>query len=284
MPYELRRGLGSVDYDTWMTVCKGSPYSSCAPADQLCTANWRNLVVACDAKRSANPTSNPSQMLFGSADYLYWLGQGGGSIQFLEPDLLTEQGVPQSEQASYIPQGYYDQPGANVAGSASPAATAYAPKLSFATSSGNATSPKVGDSWGIAITGAKPNAPVTATANGSSSNMGSTDGSGNFSKTGSFGAGDVGSWQESWYAGGTLAGSIAFNVQAVTVSSSAAQASSSSTTPAGSSIVNSSGVPVTQQATDTTGTTTTGFDFSAIPWWAWAGAAAIGLFAFAGKH
>lgn len=51
-----------------------------------------------------------------------------------------------------------------------------------------------------------------------------------------------------------------------------------STTPAGQLIVTSSGVPTSS----TTAAASPSFDFSAIPWWAWAGGAAVALFALGG--
>lgn len=81
---------------------------------------------------------------------------------------------------------------------------------------------QAGDSFQLQITGAKPNQPVAVYAeqNGvpatSPTSMGSTDGSGNFSITGTEASGDVGSWLERWtVAGVEVSGSpLAFTVSA----------------------------------------------------------------------
>src|ERR1035437_1531908 len=89
-------------------------------------------------------------------------------------------------------------------------------RLTFTTSRGG-TSLQVGDTWTVAITGATPKAPVTVSGSMpsgafSGSSMGSTDASGTFSKSGTWDAGTVGAWQESWMVGGEPSGSISFSV------------------------------------------------------------------------
>lgn len=84
-----------------------------------------------------------------------------------------------------------------------------------------------GDNFRIDVTGGSPNAAVTVgmTKNGSSLgtwSMGTTNGSGTYTLTGSVSAGDVGSWTETWYVGGVQAVPVlVFSVFAVTGSISA---------------------------------------------------------------
>lgn len=163
-------------------------------------------------------------------------------------------------------------------------------RLNFTTSRGG-TSLQVGDTWQVSITGATPNAPVTASGSmpGSSfsgSAMGSTDGAGNFSKSGTLDSSSVGAWQESWAVGGASSGSISFSVaapitpagQTIIQSSGAQSVPSATATPAGQTIISSSGATSPSVSLPTVG----GFDLSTIPWWGWAGAAGVALFAFGG--
>ena len=76
-----------------------------------------------------------------------------------------------------------------------------------------------GDTYTIRVLG-PPNTPVTVnvTHNGSTTTgnpMGNTGADGSFSITGGIDSSELGSWSESWYIGGVLAGLIAFNVAAV---------------------------------------------------------------------
>lgn len=77
---------------------------------------------------------------------------------------------------------------------------------------------RVGDSWQLIVKGA-PNSPVTdtATQNGTSlgtSPYGSTDASGTLSLSGTFTAGTVGNWSETWTVAGVKAPVINFTVAA----------------------------------------------------------------------
>jgi hypothetical protein len=90
----------------------------------------------------------------------------------------------------------------------------------------NVTTPngafQAGDSFQLVITG-PPNSPIigTASQNGavsSSSPFGSTDGTGRAIITGTWGAGDVGQWQESWQAGNGAPVPLSFQVYAAGVS------------------------------------------------------------------
>ncbi|MCL5775107.1 MAG: hypothetical protein M1333_02750, partial [Patescibacteria group bacterium] len=77
---------------------------------------------------------------------------------------------------------------------------AVAPTVTFTTNSGNTTTPKVGDTWSITITG-PAGAPVFSTANGSTTQMGVIGADGKLVLTGTFQAGDVGTWNQQWTVG-----------------------------------------------------------------------------------
>jgi hypothetical protein len=149
-------------------------------------------------------------------------------------------------------------------------------QLSFTTSRGGA-SLQVGDTWTVSITGASPNAPVTVSGSMpgstfSGSAMGSTDGSGNFSKSGALDFSTVGAWQESWAVGGAPSGSFSFSV-------------APQVTPAGNVVINSSGPPAGSTATPAQSVslpTVAGFDLSTIPWWGWLAAGGAALFMMKG--
>jgi len=149
-------------------------------------------------------------------------------------------------------------------------------RLIFTTSRGG-TALQVGDTWLVSITGASPNAPVTVSGSmpsGSFSGtpMGTTDGNGNWSKSGTAGSGDVGSWQESWAVGGAPAGSFSFSI-----APASAPAAQFATAPAASA---AAGALVAASSSMTIG----GFDLSSIPWWGWLAAGGVALFAFGGKR
>lgn len=94
---------------------------------------------------------------------------------------------------------------------------------------------QAGDNWQVNITGATPNSPVSVsgTRNGASSGPsaveGTTDGSGNFSTSGTMSAENVGNWAEQW----AIAGKI-LNLQFSVVSSVPAAGGSSSGSGSGS--------------------------------------------------
>lgn len=102
------------------------------------------------------------------------------------------------------------------AASASPAPAAGGGTLSFVPSrSGGVLQP--GDTWTISISGASPNTQVIVQGgkNGTQDRtpMGTTNGSGNFSLSGTITADSIGSWSETWYVGSAVSG--AFNFQVV---------------------------------------------------------------------
>ena len=171
--------------------------------------------------------------------------------------------------------------------SSSGSAPANGGKMIFTTSRGGTNALQVGDTWQVQITGASPNSPVTVSGSMpggtfSGTSMGSTDNSGNFSKSGTFDTSTVGSWQETWAVGGAQSGTISFTVAAAT-------------TPAGQSIISSSGAAsgggtatggsTSAGATSSTSSTTiAGFDLSSIPWWGWLAAGGAVLYAMKGAR
>ncbi len=110
-----------------------------------------------------------------------------------------------------------------LAGGASGSLTAGGGNLSYSTSSGNTSTPAVGDSWTISITGAPPGAAISVMGgqNGATNTtaMGSADSNGHWSKSGQFGSGQVGPWTEQWMVNGQPIGSWNYQVvQAATPS------------------------------------------------------------------
>jgi len=96
------------------------------------------------------------------------------------------------------------------------------PTIIFTTNSGNTTTPKVGDSWTITITG-PVGAPVFSTANGSTTQMGVIGADGKLVLTGTFKAGDVGTWNQQWTVGEGTAQLQAGNVDFQLVASQSTQ-------------------------------------------------------------
>jgi hypothetical protein len=151
-------------------------------------------------------------------------------------------------------------------------------RLAF-TSSRGTNALQVGDTWLVSITGANANQPVAASGSmpsGAFNNtpMGSTDASGNFSKSGTVGPGDIGAWSESWYVGAFPSGQFSFTV-------------APATPPVPGVLQGGSPAPVPSVPVPGAGGSTTfvlptvgGFDLSRVPWWGWAGAAAAAYFMF----
>jgi hypothetical protein len=75
-----------------------------------------------------------------------------------------------------------------------------------------------GDTWTITISGAQPNQSILVTGGvGGAQNKtptGTTDGSGNFSLSGTIDSTEIGIWNEVWSVNGVTVGSIAFTVAA----------------------------------------------------------------------
>ena len=111
---------------------------------------------------------------------------------------------------------------------------------------------QVGDSWSLNIVG-QPGEVVTGSAsqNGapvSTSSMGQTASNGQLILTGTFGAGDIGSWQESYSVGNSTSAPVVFTV-------AAAPASTSNGNPSTTSTISPTGTAVAAPVT-------TGFDLS----------------------
>ncbi len=145
-------------------------------------------------------------------------------------------------------------------------------QLSFNTSRGGSVF-FPGDTWTVRISGASPNLPVTVTGgqNGGSNTatMGTTDGAGNFSMSGSFDSSQIGAWSELWKVGGTPSGSFSFSVKQAT--SPGAPAITPGQSPQGTPFVGPFQLP-----------TVGGFDLSSVPWWGWAAGAGVLFMAFGG--
>jgi hypothetical protein len=191
------------------------------------------------------------------------------------------------------------QSGGQVITEVLPAAATAGPQggtFSFTTSRGG-NAMQVGDSWKVSITGATPYMQVSVYGSMPGGAMpstweGTTDASGNFSKSGTVGTGEIGRWHEVWSVGPTVSGSTTFVVTDVT---QAPAAPAPVTTPAGKTVINSSGA--TQQ-TPVTGPAAGGFSLAesfncsdpstcwfGFPKWAvLLAGGALAVFAFRGSH
>jgi hypothetical protein len=143
------------------------------------------------------------------------------------------------------------------------------------TSSRGGNALQVGDTWLVSITGASPNAPVTVTAGGNTTPMGTTDGSGNFSLSGAARAQDVGTWNESWAVGGVPSGAFSFTVSAAPAAAISTPASSGASVGTGTSTGSAAGA-------SSSSTVIGGFDLSSVPWYIWVGGAVAAFLAFGG--
>jgi len=108
----------------------------------------------------------------------------------------------------------------------------YRPKVTFQNSRGGSVL-YPGDTWTISISGGIPQSPVVVVGgvNGAnnSTQMGVTDYAGNWSKSGTIDASQVGAWSERWSVGDNSAGNISFTVAS---SPSAPAVSNAPATPA----------------------------------------------------
>lgn len=150
--------------------------------------------------------------------------------------------------------------------SPAPAATSQ-PRLTFTNlTGGNPAELRPGDRWKVEITGAPPNAAVSVTGGKDgardTTGMGNTDSAGNFTLTGTITADLVGAWSETWTAGGINAGSVSFLVRAA-----AAQGT---------------GGGGSEDEDEKTPPASAGFNLNSLPWYAWAGGAALLIFASRG--
>jgi hypothetical protein len=255
------RGLGAMNYYDLLAQAN---LQDCDPKDVTCVASnvakqaavedyWvqhMSTGVPEGTQLSFAPLSQSQVEGFTSPNPIY-----GGNI--VPTGILSVGGVRQT-----LPP---------ISGQLSPGQQSYSPRVAFSTSRGG-TSLVPGDTWQVSISGGAPNTQVTVTGGKAGQNatsaMGTTDASGNFSLSGSITPDQIGSWNEQWAVGGVNAGSFSFTVNA---------GGSPATTPQGQTIISSSGVtqPVVTPPVS-------GFSFSSIPWWGWAGGAVVAFFALKG--
>jgi len=211
---------------------------------------------------------------------------------------FTQQTGPEAGDLAMPTRGGQIQPGSLGGG-----------RVSFAGSRGG-TDLQVGDTWLVSITGATGNAPVTMNGSGPGgpigrTDMGTTDRNGNFSKSGTVRAAEIGPWSESWQVGNLDSGSFSFMVsgpagaQPGAASSGGASSGSASSggtpplvtppptslpvIPASGSASPAGGSP-SAGASPAGGTVIGGFDLSKVPTWGWAAAAAVAFLAFGGRR
>lgn len=198
------------------------------------------------------------------------------------PDVPTLTYYTPGQPLSYTPGGIAIPPpqyGSYTPAGASPvtAVAARGGQFSFSTSRGS-NAMKVGDTWLLSITGATPNTQVSVSGSmpGGSFNtaMGSTDSNGNYSKSGTVGAGEIGSWSESWSVGSAASGSVSFTVSAATAAGAGSGGGAGAGSGSGSGDGRSGGAE--------SGGGAIGFDFHSIPWWGWAAGAGVAVMAFGG--
>ncbi len=96
-----------------------------------------------------------------------------------------------------------------------PGAPVYTPRVLFQPARGGSTL-YPGDAWTITLTGAPPNAQIKVRGGKNGANdevvMGSADASGNFRLAGTASSAELGTWNETWTAGGINAGSFSFTI------------------------------------------------------------------------
>ncbi len=178
--------------------------------------------------------------------------------------------------------------------------------LAFTTSRGSGLTQDLhpGDTWTISITGAAPNAAVTVsgtTPGGSfsGSQMGMTDGNGNWSKSGTTSAGEVGTWVEHWMVNGQDAGTI---VQHISVAGDPppppppadphhTRTRRTWDPPAAPTMPATVAAPTIQyflsapsQAPAAVQDSGSSFSIGEVPWWGWAAAAGVAVFALGGRR
>ena len=168
---------------------------------------------ACVARNTARAVAAENQHLADNAQYQTQLcisnGGGGWVPQGQDVGQWCAGQYGGSVTPGYVPivsSGPSGTPVTPPAAGAAVVPAAGAARLSFQNLTNASTSQfQVGDKWVVSITGAVPNTQVGVSGgmNGamSYSVMGSTDGSGNFSKSGQITADQVGTWQETWGVG-----------------------------------------------------------------------------------
>jgi hypothetical protein len=173
-----------------------------------------------------------------------------------------------------------------VAAAPSPASYRWSPVLSFQTK--NPRTPSVGDPWTISVSGAPANTAVMVTGGQGGANtttaIGTTDGAGNFSVSGTFTGDQVGQWAENWVVAGVpvQGGNFAFTV-IPTTSPAAAAAAAGAPPPAATQ-----GTPAPPAPSSSSGSSIAAgaVDLSGMPSWVWlaGGAAVLLLFMMGGKR
>ena len=226
--------------------------------------------AACIARNDAKEAAyNAATLGSNLSDHLAWCLSSSG---YAPADCYAAYGaqgtIAQSANAGQPVQVTVTQPVAHPT-----PASASGGHVTF-TSSRGSNALQVGDTWLVSITGATPNAPVTATVGSSTSSMGTTDGSGNFSLAGTARSQDVGTWNESWAVAGVPSGAFAFTVSAPSSQNGDIPTPVLPT------------VPVTLQTSGSAASSSTvigGFDLSTIPTWGWLAAAGVAAFFMFGK-
>jgi hypothetical protein len=244
-------------------------YENCDDYDSACVARNQVLSNAYDLAASQDQAQANMDQCMANAQNATPGAQYDETVARCNGQFAIQNSTDPSAALAAAIAAQSASPGATVSGSQ----PARGGQLTFTTSrGGNAL--QVGDTWLVAITGASPNSPVTVSGSMpsgaySGTAMGSTDANGNFSKSGTAGAGDVGSWSEQWAVGGAPSGSFSFTVAAATAPQVIFQTGGGSAIPASSSAPVASVLP-----------TVGGFDLSTVPWWGWGLAAGAAYFAF----
>jgi len=263
MSYYLRgsdgdfSGLGAVADPT---------YENCSPVDSACVARNQVLNAAWNlaVEQAANAQHLAQCLSLGyPAATCHAQFDPGGTV-----DATANAGQPV--------QGY------TTLQAQTQAATAASPSgghVTFTTSRGS-NQLQVGDTWLVSITGATPNAPVTATVGRNTTPMGKTDASGNFSLAGTARTQDLGPWNESWSVGGVPSGAFSFTISPV---AAAASSGSGAGTGTGTSSGGGSSAGSTGGGSSSSSTVIGGFDLSSIPTWGWLAAAGVAAFFMFGK-
>lgn len=255
-------------------------YEDCNPRDVACVArNQARNVGYVDDVLAAQANANRDLCIENaSAQPEPWRSQQLAECASRWPAGLQSTIPVQNLPPAYLASGEAFQTPAQAAAyfGSTPQAPAAAPRggsVTFSSSRGGSIL-YPGDTWTVKITGASPNLPVTVSGSmpsGSFTNtpMGSTDGSGSFTKSGTIAADQVGAWSESWAVGGAASGSYTFTVRLAAGSPAGSPAAAPSAgLPAGSP----AGAPAVG-----------GFSFDSIPWWGWALAAGVGVVVLGGR-
>jgi hypothetical protein len=245
-------------------------YATCDPRDTACTVANQQLSDKYNLDVQQAEAANNAQQCLLNANNATTDVQRAAVLAACSGQYITQGGSP-----SLSP--FTGGPGAPVyAGTpAGQGGVAVRPgTFSFTTSRGSKAM-QVGDSWTVTIMGATPGLQVNVRGSmpgGSfpATLQGMTDGSGNFSKTGTVGTGEIGSWNETWSVGNADTGSVSFTV-------SPAAAGNPPGAPAATPGISLPG------SSSSAAVVSSGFDLSSIPWWGWAAGAGVAVLAFSGK-